>query len=106
MEDGKSFVPTSQGLHCMNNNLAQSSLDFDQFKEYPRGYGSSREGTSGLSRESSRDDLNSLGDQHFEYEERFRVDRRKLELMMLGSEGVGKIYFYSCFNTMYLSSQV
>ncbi|XP_040578409.1 protein bicaudal C homolog 1 isoform X2 [Lepeophtheirus salmonis] len=37
-----------------------------------------------LSRESSRDDLVSISqDQIFEYEERFRVDRRKLELMIL-----------------------
>lgn len=41
---------------------------------------------SGLSRESSRDDLTSvgLGDQIFDYEDRFRVDRRKLELLMIG----------------------
>merc|ERR1719203_2506702 len=43
----------------------------------------SREGT--VSRESSRDDLASIGEQQFEYEDRFRVDRRKLELMMMGS---------------------
>ncbi|CAB4057421.1 BICC1 [Lepeophtheirus salmonis] len=37
-----------------------------------------------LSRESSRDDLVSISqDQIFEYEERFRVDRRKLELMII-----------------------
>lgn len=42
-----------------------------------------REG--GLSRESSRDDINSVCDQQFEYEERFRVDRQKLEMMMMGS---------------------
>ncbi len=36
-------------------------------------------------RESSRDDLTSMGDgQVFEYEDRFRVDRRKLELLMMG----------------------
>ena len=35
---------------------------------------------SGLSRESSRDDINSECEQQFEYEQRFRVDRRKLEL--------------------------
>merc|ERR1719193_2193641 len=29
--------------------------------------------------------INSVCDQQFEYEERFRVDRRKLELMMIGS---------------------
>ena len=44
--------------------------------------------SSGLSRESSRDDLTSMGDsmsgQIFDYEERFRVDRRKLELLMIG----------------------
>jgi len=44
-----------------------------------------RDTASGMSRESSRDDINSVCDQQFEYEERFRVDRRKLELMMLGS---------------------
>ena len=46
---------------------------------YPPGPG------SGLSRESSRDDLTSMElDQVFDYEERFRVDRRKLELLILG----------------------
>lgn len=46
---------------------------------YPPGPG------SGLSRESSRDDLTSVElEQVFEYEERFRVDRRKLELLILG----------------------
>ena len=41
---------------------------------------------SGLSRESSRDDLTSmeLEQQVFDYEERFRVDRRKLELLIMG----------------------
>ena len=49
------------------------------------GYPVSGPSTSGLSRESSRDDLTSVeGGQIFEYEERFRVDRRKLELMMIG----------------------
>jgi len=39
-----------------------------------------------LSRESSRDDLTSIEGlgQIFEFEDRFRVDRRKLELMMIG----------------------
>eukprot|EP00095_Tigriopus_kingsejongensis_P007175 maker-scaffold134_size322110-snap-gene-1.12 protein:Tk07175 transcript:maker-scaffold134_size322110-snap-gene-1.12-mRNA-1 annotation:"phosphatidylinositol transfer protein beta isoform" len=46
--------------------------------------------TTGLSRESSRDDLTSLMDGRiFDYEERFRVDRRKLELLMLGLEELG-----------------
>ena len=46
---------------------------------YPPGPG------SGLSRESSRDDLTSVElEQVFEFEERFRVDRRKLELLILG----------------------
>jgi hypothetical protein len=46
---------------------------------YPPGPG------SGLSRDSSRDDLTSVEfDQVFDYEERFRVDRRKLELLMMG----------------------
>ena len=39
---------------------------------------------SGLSRESSRDDLTSVEGHTFEHEERFRVDRRKLEMMMIG----------------------
>ena len=40
---------------------------------------------SGLSRESSRDDLTSVElEQVFDFEERFRVDRRKLELLILG----------------------
>jgi len=45
---------------------------------------------SGLSRESSRDDINSECEQQFEYEQRFRVDRRKLELMMLNSPEFGE----------------
>jgi hypothetical protein len=45
---------------------------------------------SGLSRESSRDDINSECEQQFEYEQRFRVDRRKLELMMLNSPEYGE----------------
>ena len=49
----------------------------------------SREGT--MSRESSRDDLTSIGEQQFEYEDRFRVDRRKLELMMMGNGGKTEI---------------
>ena len=40
--------------------------------------------SSGLSRGSSRDDLTSVEGHIFEHEERFRVDRRKLELMMIG----------------------
>ena len=46
-----------------------------------------------LSRESSRDDINSISDQQFDFEERFKVDRRKLELMMIGSGGKDKICF-------------
>jgi len=46
---------------------------------------------SGLSRESSRDDINSECDQQFEYEQRFRVDRRKLELMMMNSPEFGEV---------------
>ena len=52
----------------------------------------SRDGNSGLSRESSRDDINSICEQQFEYEERFRVDRRKLELMMIGPGGAGQLH--------------
>ena len=37
-------------------------------------------------RESSRDDLTSMGEQIFDYEDRFRVDRRKLELMIIGEK--------------------
>ncbi len=37
-----------------------------------------------LFRESSRDDLTSVGEQIFDFEDRFRVDRRKLELMIMG----------------------
>ena len=40
--------------------------------------------SSVLSRESSRDDLTSIEGHTFEHEERFRVDRRKLEMMMVG----------------------
>jgi hypothetical protein len=35
-------------------------------------------------RDSSHDDLTSMCEQIFDYEDRFRVDRRKLELMILG----------------------
>ena len=45
---------------------------------------------SGLSRESSRDDINSECDQQFEYEQRFRVDRKKLETMMTNSPEFGE----------------
>ena len=46
---------------------------------YPPGPG------SGLSRQSSLDDLTSMeNDQVFDYEDRFRVDRRKLENLILG----------------------
>jgi len=46
---------------------------------YPPGPG------SGLSRQSSLDDLTSMEtDQVFDYEDRFRVDRRKLENLILG----------------------
>ncbi len=57
--------------------------------------------TSLISRESSRDDLASMmGDgQIFEYEERFRVDRRKLELLM---QGKANEYLLHDFCTLYL----
>merc|ERR1719192_3328477 len=42
-------------------------------------------------RESSRDDINSECEQQFEYEQRFRVDRRKLELMMMNSPEFGEV---------------
>ena len=45
---------------------------------------------SGLSRESSRDDINSECDQHFEVEQRFRVDRKRLEALMTNSSEVGE----------------
>ena len=45
---------------------------------------------SGISRESSRDDINSECEQQFEYEQRFRVDRRKLEMMMTNSPEFGE----------------
>ena len=45
---------------------------------------------SGLSRESSRDDINSECDQQFEHEQRFRVDRKKLETMMTNSPEFGE----------------
>ena len=44
---------------------------------------------SGISRESSRDCINSECKQQFEYEQRFRVDRRKLEFMMINSPETG-----------------
>ena len=43
---------------------------------------------SGLSRESSRDDINSECDQQFEHEQRFRVDRWRLEAMMTNSPDI------------------
>ena len=52
------------------------------------GYGGYHAGGGGMSRDSSRDDLTSMADccggQIFEFEDRFRVDRRKLELLMMG----------------------
>jgi len=54
----------------------------DRLDVFSRDECGSREG---LSRESSRDDINSVCDQQFEYEERFRVDRRKLEHLIIGS---------------------
>ena len=52
---------------------------------YPSTYPPGPPSGSGLSRESSRDDLTSMElEQVFDYEERFRVDRRKLELLILG----------------------
>merc|ERR1719427_1519561 len=45
---------------------------------------------SGLSRESSRDDINSECELQFEYEQRFRVDRKKLEMMMTNSPEFGE----------------
>lgn len=48
--------------------------------------------SSCLSRESSRDDLASMEGHIFEYEERFRVDRRKLELMMIGAKHIFTSY--------------
>merc|ERR1719431_2323638 len=43
---------------------------------------------SGLSRESSRDDINSECDQQFEHEQRFRVDRKKLETVTTSTVSV------------------
>ena len=40
--------------------------------------------------ESSRDDINSECEQQFEYEQRFRVDRKKLEMMMTNSPEFGE----------------
>ena len=40
---------------------------------------------SGLSRESSREDINSECKQQFEYKQRLRVNSRKLEMMMTSS---------------------
>ena len=53
---------------------------------------------SGISRESSRDDLTSMELEHvFDFEERFRVDRRKLELLIMGQyepiDGTAAEYF-------------
>ena len=45
---------------------------------------------SGLSRESSRDDINSECEQQFDFEQRFRVDRKKLEIMMTNSPEFGE----------------
>ena len=43
-----------------------------------------------MSRESSREDLNSDIEQQFDYEQRFRVDRKKLEIMMTNSPEFGE----------------
>lgn len=72
-----------QNMKYEDNRLSQDLLRLKD--RYMRDECGSRDGASGLSRESSRDDINSVCDQQFEYEERFRVDRRKLELMMIGS---------------------
>ena len=45
---------------------------------------------SGLSRESSRDAINSECEQQFDFEQRFRVDRKKLESMMTNSPEFGE----------------
>ncbi len=63
----------------LSANFWQQRMPAFPSGSYPPGPG------SGLSRESSRDDLTSVElEQVFEYEERFRVDRRKLELLILG----------------------
>ena len=57
----------------------QQRMPFPSAGSYPPGPG------SGLSRASSKDDLTSVElEQVFEFEERFRVDRRKLELLIVG----------------------
>ena len=63
------------------------SADYwQQRNPFPSDVGSFPPGPgSGLSRESSRDDLTSVElEQVFDFEERFRVDRRKLELLIVG----------------------
>merc|ERR1719193_487479 len=72
-----------QNIKYEDNRLSQDLLRLKD--RYMRDECGSRDGASGLSRESSRDDINSVCDQQFEYEERFRVDRRKLEHLIIGS---------------------
>ena len=44
-----------------------------------------------MSRESSRDDINSeFSEQNFDFEQRFQVDRKKLETMMTNSPEFGE----------------
>ena len=79
-----SAIPTSPNLSqatsgSLSAHFWQQRMPAFTSGSYPPGPG------SGLSRESSRDDLTSVElEQVFEFEERFRVDRRKLELLILG----------------------
>ena len=70
---------TGPGLHSENIEFSPYSKGYWRPGAYPVSGPS-----SGLSRESSRDDLTSVEGHTFEHEERFRVDRRKLEMMMVG----------------------
>ena len=63
----------------LSANYLQQRMPAFPTGNYPPGPGSA------VSGESSRDDLTSVElEQVFEFEERFRVDRRKLELLILG----------------------
>ena len=84
-ENGNSVIDECDTLNVGYDTSKRVSSDFANTNMYwkPGAYPVSGP-SSGLSRASSKDDLTSVEGHVFEYEERFRVDRRKLELMMIG----------------------
>jgi len=66
-----------------------SNLEHWRATGYPYGGGYWRRGPisypdSGMSRDSSRDDLTSVDDRVFDFDDKFKVDRRKLEYLITG----------------------